>query len=685
VAARFGDVRIEELDSIPVRVVADAIPDVTVEGAPKTIELKDVENIEIRYEAADDHGLREIDVVLRAGGREDRRVLARLDGESTFERGGYALSPRDPFLRRMYLPVLVTVEARDNDPIRGPKWGASAPITLIPPVLGEPEAARYVALVGARDALVDFLAWQLGEQQARKKKPNAAAIPGEFEHARRAADAMKTASDRVFGGLGVPQGLRAFLLGQMRVLERPPRAGESRTRRTEDVLLAVDVAIRTLAARDAQSVAKRMADVVEEVADGAKQARETEKRDNGLRRLDSALAASDKAAAELSKLGLLGRDLGSVAIADLGRVRRAREAEDLFHAELAARHLAARLRRPTPSFGSSRRGGVESGASQSGGGNGGEASDAQDRFDELANELEQLAQQHADEIGKVERSLSEAEQGVNLDNLREEAKQRAEAVRQAIADLPQTAHTPGSGRASAALAREHGGSMAQSLERLSLADAVQSGRDAMSALEEADKKKRSGGQSDWVDDETLREAKRKVKEQLSWAERELDKLKRGAEERARSSLGSSGEREQGYSRRAGNLASRGKHGETALPEDSVENLEKAEGVMREAARELSEGRGDRALALQREAQRLLERATTGQTGDDEEQSQPDRSRSSSKGNDGGKEIRTGGEVPRPEDSKRAEDFRKRVLEGLGKAKDGRLAPAVKRYAEGLLR
>jgi hypothetical protein len=48
-------------------------------------------------------------------------------------------------------------------------------------------------------------------------------------------------------------------------------------------------------------------------------------------------------------------------------------------------------------------------------------------------------------------------------------------------------------------------------------------------------------------------------------------------------------------------------------------------------------------------------------------------------------MRTGGDVPRAEDSKRAEDFRRRVLEGLGKSKDGRLAPAVKRYAEGLLK
>ena len=47
-------------------------------------------------------------------------------------------------------------------------------------------------------------------------------------------------------------------------------------------------------------------------------------------------------------------------------------------------------------------------------------------------------------------------------------------------------------------------------------------------------------------------------------------------------------------------------------------------------------------------------------------------------------MRTGGEVPPEGKAEKAEDFRKRVLEGLGKDKGGRLSPAVKRYAEGLL-
>jgi hypothetical protein len=224
--------------------------------------------------------------------------------------------------------------------------------------------------------------------------------------------------------------------------------------------------------------------------------------------------------------------------------------------------------------------------------------------------------------------------------------------------------------------------MAQSLERLSLAEAVQSGRDALSALEDAEKKaKQKSTLDDWMDDAALGDAKKQVKEQLDWAERQLADLKRRAGEKAKSVVGGQSDREHQLGRRAGNLAGRGKSGETALPDDAVENLERAESIMHEAARAFEKGQGEKGLELQREAQRLLERASSGETKkDEEEESDPQNNRDT-----GGKEVSTGGDVPRAEDSKRAEDFRKRVLDGLGKSKDGRLSPAVKRYAEGLLR
>lgn len=682
VAARFGDVLITEPESLDVRATPDKTPVVHVQGAPKTLHLAKLKRLPIRYTASDDHGLRQIDLVLRAGDREDRRVLGRFDGDSTFESGGYALTPRDPFLRRMFLPVVVTVEARDNDPLHGPKWGKSARITLVPPAVGEPEAKRYAALHGARNAIVDLLSWQLDAHDKQSAAERTKRAREEHRRAKQAADTMREAVDGTYGGLTVFSGLRSFLLGQMRVLERARRPGESLTQRTEDVLLAVDVALRAVSARDAKVVSKRLGDVAQEAASGARQALDSEKHDQGVSRLDAAILALGSGSHQLITLGALGRDIGSVAQGDLGRIERARKHDDMTHAELAALHLAQRLRRPAPSFSTAQGGGVESGA----GGQGkpsGKASEADDRFNQLENELEQLAQEHAGAIAGVQQSLSDAEQSVDMESIRKEAEEHAEAVRRAVRDLPLPGAEPGSARAAAALGREQGGAMAQSLERLSLKDAVKSGRDAIAALDDAERKARDGRlPTDWLDGDVA-EARKQLKKQLAWAEKQLNKLKQKAEARAKAKLGSAGGKESGFARRAGNLAGRGKNGETAFPEDAIDSLQRAESLMREAARNLSQGKGDKGLSLQREAQRLLERASTGRTTDPEDS--PSKSEQSSHNGVEGRGMRTGGEVPPEGKAERAEDFRKRVLEGLGKDKGGRLSPAVRRYAEGLLR
>ena len=153
VVARFGEVVIPEPDALALQSIPDAAPVVTLEGAPRQVRLLDEnEDLAIKYEATDDHGLREVHLVLRSGTREERRVLARLDGETTRSQGGQVLRLRDPFLRKSHAPIEITVEAKDNDPLTGPKWGASPALTLLPPDVGEPEALRLDALRTLRDA-----------------------------------------------------------------------------------------------------------------------------------------------------------------------------------------------------------------------------------------------------------------------------------------------------------------------------------------------------------------------------------------------------------------------------------------------------------------------------------------------------------------------------------------------------
>jgi hypothetical protein len=678
VAARFGEVLIREPAAMPVSSVADAVPLVVLEGAPKQVELEKIEQLDLTYLAADDHGLREIDLVLRSGGREERRVLEKLDGQSRVEQGSQGLDVNDAFLRRVFLPVSVTIEARDNDPLEGGRWGASAAITIVPPAIGALEATRFKLVAAARGALVDLLAW-LGE-------PMPGADPKSLDqqqtdHRREAARALRTATEHKPGGQGVPSGLATFLVGQARRLEEPKPKGVLVTGRTEEVLLAVDGAVRGLAARDAQSVAKRLGDAAEEAADGYAEAQNPEKTRPGGDRALVALRVLDIGAENLTVLEGLGADLGSVTRGELRRIRRAVAEKSFLHAELAARHLAARLRRPMPSF-------AEAGGGVEGGEHGaprppGEApSQADKRFDELAQELNDLTREHAALIDQVEHELEDASNAAKTDDLRRQAAEHAEALRDAVSDLPRSGAREGSGRAAAGLARDHAQAMAERLERLELGSATESGRTARGLLDEAQKKALAPETSSDLDDPAgLARARAAVEKELAWAEQLKEAMERDSRERAKSSFDEAAERERSIERRLGEMAERASQSEAALPETSLDQLGKARGAMKSAASELGSGRGEQGLEGQREAQRLLEQGGSERTTEDRAAQQHEPRDGPRRG---GKGMDMRAPVPGADDQHRALEFRKRVLEGLGQERGGRLDPAIRRYAEGLL-
>jgi hypothetical protein len=671
VAARFGDVLVPEPDSIDLKAVADELPIVRLDGAPKTLQLRDVDRLALRYTASDDHGLTEVDLVLRSGNHEERRVLARPGGDKTSNSGGYALGAGDPFLQRMFLPVLITIEARDNDPRHAGQWGRSAAITIVPPPIGEPEADRYRAIKAVCNALVDELAREL-------RRPSKLDATRDRARVHRIAAELRAAAEKAYDGLRVPNGLAAFLRGQAEQFARSPRPGESTVRKTEDVTLAVDAVLTSLAAYDAGVVSKRLADAAEQAAQGARQARDTEQEKRGRARLDAAITALTQGTRSLLELGKRGRDIGGVAVADRHRIERARAAGDMLHAELAARHLADRLRRPDPSFASSGAG-VESGGRRSAPGKG-SASRAADRFNQLVSELEQLAADHQNAIARVQQALDSANAAADQSALRDEAKRRAETLRRAVSRLPVPGAEQDSARGAAALGREQALAMADLLERLAFDDAVDSGHNAASSFGDATRKARAPrGPSDWLDLGQLGAAQSELDGELKWAEAHARELQQSVNNRARADLDQASQREQALAQRAGNLAARGKNGASALPGEVVKDLERAESIMQEAAGRLSGADGQRALELQRQAQRLLEQADTGKTTDHSNSS----ARSHSQGS-GGRGIRTDGMVPPPDSGKAARDFRRRVLEGLGRQSGGRLAPAIRRYAEGLL-
>jgi len=694
VAARFGAVLIPEPSAVSLQAVPDQAPEVALEGAPRSVLLKDLQALELRYSAQDDHGIREIALVLRAGGREERRTLERLDGEAKQRTGAQALSPREPMLRRSFLPVEVSIEARDNDGVAGAKWGQSRAITVIPPGIGEGEAARYAGLKEARAALIRAYAQAQRDADAASKKDAPSVAPDalartQAEQVKAALAPLRAFVDASFAGAAVPKPLKAFLQGQARALERPAQTRETFVRRLEDVLLAVDAALRATGNRDAEGVSKRLGDVAEEVAEGCKLGLDPEKRGAASRRLWAALPVLATGAESLATLSELGADLGSVARGELGRIRRALAAQSYLEAELAARHLAGRLRRPNPSFTSAggEGGGVESGSRSGGGGSKRpqpkEASQAHQQFQELMRELEQLAAEHAGEISSVENALRAAEQAELDPELMREAKERAAALSSAFEGLPDYAPGQSKSEQAAALAREHGRAMAESLSRLSLKEAKQSADSAKQQLGGAQE-----APSESVRPDAVRRAEQELKKQQAWVEELLQKAGERQSERAKEALERSGKRERDMAERAQNISGRGSHGEAALPGEVADALDRAEGLMREAAQELSNGRGERALSLQRDAQRLLDQqdddSKSPQPKDEQPRDGEQPRRDDGKDGDHGDMSQDAG-VPGRAKNQRAEDFRRRVLEGLARDKGGKLGPAVKRYAEGLLK
>ena len=700
ITARFGDVLIYDPDGLPVDAIPDRAPDVTMEGAPRqALLVEQTGDIPIKWEATDDYGLREVDLVLRSGAREERRVLARLDGEAKSDKGGQVLKLRDAFVKASHAPIRVTVEAKDNDPLAGPKWGASPAITLIPPDVGEPEARRLDALRKLRDALVDTLAWRIDNDVPKTATDRKAFVAS--DKARTVADeqTLQQALDQNYGGVKLPARLRSILLAQQqRCKKTMDGEGAAPTttshaalvKATERYALVIDAVVRGLGVRDTRESARQLADVADDLTLGLAQTQneaDREERLRGTTRADAATQVLVGGGRSMLRLGPLGRDIGEIVDAYLSRVKRGRDGGDLAHAELAARDLAARLHQPDPSFGS--RGHVQRGGGESGGGRGTPGEDGEDSGDEVdqaqleaAQDLERLAQDQAGEIMKMEQALAEATNDEELKQLREEAKRHAEAIREAAQRLPRVGLGSDSWTSKGAAARELAEQMARSLESVHPDEAAQSGRSALGSLDEAKKMLQkdawfedpSGGESRGMDD-----VRRKLEAEVEWAEQQRKEMRRRLADRARKQLEQGGEDEEKLAERARELAHRSRD-KTALPEQAAESIDDAERAARQGARSLEQGDADKGIERQREAQRALELALH-QLGSEEDEGQADSPGSEGKGHphNGPVDVPKGG---RP--GVRAEEFRRRVMEGLGKQTSGALKESVRRYAERLL-
>ena len=148
--------------------------------------------------------------------------------------------------------------------------------------------------------------------------------------------------------------------------------------------------------------------------------------------------------------------------------------------------------------------------------------------------------------------------------------------------------------------------------------------------------------------------------------------------RATSSTTAARKRSEWRSARASS-AQRGKEG-ASFPEQAVESLDDAARSARQAAEALKQGDADHGLDRQREAQRQLESAREQLQDDDEANGQPQ-----GHGEGDGNASHDPVAIPDAKEHKGPEEFRRRVIRGLGLRSSGALKDAVQRYAEGLLR
>ncbi len=669
-AARFGDVTIYEPDALAMTAIPDAAPVVTLEGAPRTIDLTTTteSTLDLKFSVRDDHGLREIALVLRSGNRTDRRTIQRLDGETKTHEAGIRLRLGDPFVEKSHLPVEVTIEAKDNDPITGPKWGKSAAIELRTPKIGEAERDRLLAFRAARDAYIDALALLLGPipanaEEGKRAKANEATV---FD------DAKKKLEDAIAferAGRKLPARLRSVLRGRLakfEAVEKDYRAGRSRdkfTVATEKLVLYLDGVLRGQGYREARKVALELGDVAELVEKPLMDER------GELSAESQALYFSllDEGGTAMLSFGTLGHDIGEIVLAYTPRIRRGLAEQDRPHAALAALDLMLRLRTPDPSFRAEGSGGgyggSESGSSGGGGGAGqegesqgeGDASEGDRAFEEGAHDLDDLVKKHGEAIDKAEQAASGEGTPDEKRERGDEARRHADNVRRGVEPLSK-------GEPDEKQAKEGGEGMAGALERRDLQEATKRGRDALKKLESL----REG--KDAATKKRLDEAKNRIEEEVAWAEGE-SKKEDGAKSKGKGErLREVGEEEKRLGEKAREFAESGEEEKAEKP------LREATKRAEAAAEAFQKGDAPKGLAEQREAQRQLEAAREAMQ------------REQSSNSENGRDISTEKtKIPTGDEHKGPEEWRGRVLKGLAQPHGPKYGDAVRRYAEELLR
>ena len=675
IAARFGATMIEQDDSILIDAEPDEPPEVVLENEGQTVQLGHVSRVELKYQAIDDYGLRQIDVVLKAGDREERRTLMRLDGQQHEQVGAYGLRAGDPFLKEVHLPTLVRVEARDDNNLVANNWGHSGWIKLEPTMPGQPEAERIEELQRVRTRLVEWLA---ADRMAGRKTGHEDQVLAEYR-----VRALTTLTQSLTAQHDLwtwPTHVELLGRALLEKLARFPLNGGLQQTQLEQATLALDSLVFELEQRDARAVCGALAELADEAALGARQANSTEFRDQGDRRVNDALLMLKGGGQSLAVLGQLGADLANIVRATLIRIERARDAHDYTHVQLAAEYLATRLRRPEPSAGSLPTTGVESAAADAPRAARGRplASNAHQRIERLLLELQQLRQAHRSGLELLERTLKTAEANASQDASSTESRERAAHLRQIAEGLPNMGAEPDSAQSSQVVAREQALGAAEAMLHQRSGDALERVRIARDAISEAMLRASRQGSIGGIDQETLH----KLDEDLASQARSLEQTEqrnraqsgRLAAQQLRDQVGN----ERQLAIRARGLAQREQRRDAVVPEALRNDLGRAAELMERASGDLERSDGTQALDHEKLAQSLLDNFDAQPGNRSTEGARDDAQGKNSPATNQGTVTPTG-------DPELAARFRARVQKGLSAEAPGELGSAVRRYAEGLLR
>jgi hypothetical protein len=672
VAARFGAVLVYQTDVLDLTAMIDEPPEVDLEGAPGRIELTDNAEIELKYQIRDDHGVSVVELRLRSGSQAEERRLVSLDGERRRFSGSHLLKADDPFIAQSNDSVEVTIAARDGNDVDGPKTGLSPTLVLGKAAVGEPQKRRYSALRELRDTLVDWFA---------RVSEKGSLLESRAQREERVLPALRNYLGLV-GTRGRSDSFtRRFVQGQLDKLTPEKVHGPKGEDLLVEAVLAVDALLEVTGQRDAEMISRQLGGIADEVELGAKEVTSSERRAQGSERVKSATARLKAGAEVLLDVASLGADLGQIALAGVDRITRAREREDYSNVARAASFLAERLKRPRPSFVGGMRPSVESGAPRQGGppnpSSQRRASEADTRLERVSNELRQLADEHRTVMESVHQLVEQTEQANASDAPTAEMQRRAEELRRLVQDLPRAGGEPGSGRASASLAKELTFGGAESLAQGKLGSALEGLRQAEGAFAELE---RVGWTSPTLDADALARMRQRVQSHRVWVEAQLSEREDRASRGALSQFRDWATRERSLRERTRAIIERESKSDAVLPEDVKSDLEQAGRWMNEASLALEGARGRRAVEQQEKAQALLERS---EPSEDTEPGSPSGSQGQRPRHVGNSDERS--VVAPTADAEGRERFRRRVLEGLGTELPRESSPRVRRYVEGLLR